>query len=478
MELSISHILLFSLSGVFLVLSGVYRKRPLGLFLLFLGAFCIRLAMGTLTEILNTWDEEYHAVVAKNMAENPLRPALYKYHVLPFSIGNWTGNEIWLHKPPFFLWVMALSIKVLGTSVLAVRLPSFIASSFTAWAIGASGKQLGFAEAGWWGGLLWAINPYAIHLAAGLFPTDHNDVFFAATIALCFWLWTKYENQKSTRLALLIGLAAGLAILTKWLTGLWIFLPWGLRIVRDKNWGEFKTMALALTVTAVIVAPWYLFIFSAYPVEAAFEMAYNSRHLWEAVEGHAEPWYYHFGEVFWHYGILSGFLAVVGIPLAYGKRWEILASIALVFLFFTFAATKMSSFTLMLAAPVSVAIGYSITALMKLKRVPPWAWGGLIVAISIVHLNLPDRIHRHSPFSELRANRMQWSADFAEWNRGGDRSNYIVFNLPAGSERLFLFYTDAIGYSQPIPEGLDSHREIAIWKDGVIIPVEPELTDD
>ena len=50
---------------------------------------------------LHNWDERYHALVAKNMIEHPLRPTLYENPVLPFDSKDWERNHIWLHKQRF-----------------------------------------------------------------------------------------------------------------------------------------------------------------------------------------------------------------------------------------------------------------------------------------------------------------------------------------------------------------------------------------
>ncbi len=38
---------------------------------------------------LHDWDERYHALVAKNMIEQPFKPMLYKNPVLPYDYKDW-----------------------------------------------------------------------------------------------------------------------------------------------------------------------------------------------------------------------------------------------------------------------------------------------------------------------------------------------------------------------------------------------------
>ena len=78
---------------------------------------------------LHTWDERYHALVAKNLIQHPLTPTLYDNPILPYEYKNWTGNHIWVHKQPIPLWGIALSLRIAGINEFAVRLPSIILSS-------------------------------------------------------------------------------------------------------------------------------------------------------------------------------------------------------------------------------------------------------------------------------------------------------------------------------------------------------------
>lgn len=101
-------------------------KRNYYIFFILIVGFFLRLWMITLDPFLQNWDEHFHALVAKNFSQNFLFPVLIKNPVIEYNISEWNANHVWVHKQPFFLWQMALSIKLFGTSVFAVRLPSLI----------------------------------------------------------------------------------------------------------------------------------------------------------------------------------------------------------------------------------------------------------------------------------------------------------------------------------------------------------------
>src|SRR5436309_1713053 len=94
-------------------------------------AFALRCYMATLDPFLHEWDECFHALVARNMMDNPFVPMLHKGQILPYDYHQWVSNTVWLHKQPLFLWQIALSMKLFGVSEFALRLPSIIMGSLT-----------------------------------------------------------------------------------------------------------------------------------------------------------------------------------------------------------------------------------------------------------------------------------------------------------------------------------------------------------
>src|SRR5947209_2593929 len=84
---------------------------------------------------LHTWDERYHALVAKHLLAHPATPTLYDRPLLPYDYRDWRANHVWLHKPPLALWLMAAGLG-LGRAVagaqgaeLAMRLPGLLLST-------------------------------------------------------------------------------------------------------------------------------------------------------------------------------------------------------------------------------------------------------------------------------------------------------------------------------------------------------------
>jgi 4-amino-4-deoxy-L-arabinose transferase-like glycosyltransferase len=123
------------------------ENYPWAILILVLCGFILRVFVAT-DLFLHPWDERFHALVAKNMMNHPFLPTLYENPVLPFDLKDWSANHIWVHKQPFPLWCMALSMKIFGINEIALRIPSLLASTFGIIAIYKVGEYL-FSKKNW-----------------------------------------------------------------------------------------------------------------------------------------------------------------------------------------------------------------------------------------------------------------------------------------------------------------------------------------
>jgi hypothetical protein len=350
---------------------------------------------------LHTWDERYHALVAKHLVEHPLVPTLYDHPVLPYDYRDWRSNHVWLHKPPLALWLMAAGIRLLGPDEIAMRLPSLLLSAVAILLTYVIGSHLGGRRVGLLAAGFQAVNGYLLQLPGGRVAVDHVDnalVFFVELAILGAVLQVRgWRRGTATEPAagpgtaggagwgdgwpafllatLAIGAVCGLAVLTKWLPGLlpiavWLALAW-----RRQPPRRLAAGLLAMTAACAAVAlPWQLYIRAAFPLEARWESAYNLHHLAVPIEGlGGSPLYYlakmprFFGELI--YLPLAWFLVCLvyppwrpsrraatpeGRPTPEGRQalellpvaaWLLLPLVA-----FSFAATKLGGY-MMIAAP-------------------------------------------------------------------------------------------------------------------------------
>ena len=302
----------------------IRRDERAGLALLLLTAFVLRLLMISLDPYVQSWDERFHALVAKNMMDFPFKPMLYREQIMPYKPDDWSAMHIWVHKQPLFMWQMALSMKIFGLSTFALRLPSAIMGTTLVWLTYDIGRKwirndhVAFISA-----FLTAFAYYALELTAGWMSLEHNDIAFLFYMTCCIWAFTKYlHSQFQIKWAILIGIFAGLAILNKWLVGLLIFGGWGLYLILFLPRFEIKKYAhlgLSVLIACIVFMPWQIYIQHAFPVESFYSYEHNRKHITSDL-GHPGNVLFHFKFLSTAYNIwLMPFLIIGLISLFFSK---------------------------------------------------------------------------------------------------------------------------------------------------------------
>lgn len=448
--------------GILLLLASVFLFKEgnvkLSLVVLTIGGFLLRLLMTNTDPFLYDWDEQYHALVARNLTEHPGTPMLYKNPLLPVDIKDWADNHIWLHKPPLFLWLIACSVKIFGATPFAVKLPSVLLSTLMIPAVYDVARRMFNERTGWIAAVLMASHSYFIQLVSGFRNTDHNDLIFAAFVLFSFWAWIRYTDTQRKRDAILTGVLVGCAILVKWLPGMLVYLSWGLWILSRQNRTEKKRwlhFGLAFVATVLLVVPWYIHTFSYFPAEAAYEMNYNMLHFSIAIEGHEGPWYYH---LFALADIMARGGAAIIIPalvfLALKKRSDIrgaviVAAAVFFFLFYTLAATKMPLFMLPIVPVFIIGIAVMIAAVLEKLPAKRWIQIAVTCLACIYFLRVPGIITDHSDLAQHAWYRAELEEDRVRALRlvnlsGGH--DYAVFNYPRNYRAAHMFYTGQTAY--------------------------------
>lgn len=361
------------ISVIILIISIVIfhcNKKNEALFFLFLGSVGLGFFIANLDNFLILWDEQYHALVAKNLLKNPLKPTLYLNPLLDYDYKNWTANHIWLHKQPLFLWQIAISLKIFGINELAVRMPSILLHAIIALFIFRIGKISYNAAVGFYGALFFSVAYYPLELIAGKYSTDHNDIAFLFYFTGSFWAWFEYQNSKKKYWLIIIGIFSGCAVLVKWLAGLLIYLAWTISagVTNYKNWLRLKSflpILFAFGISLLIFIPWQLYIFNQYPLEASYEFHLNSEHYFRTIENHGGDIWFHFKAIknIYASGDAVPFLLLAGLFIFFKKATEkiysaaILSAIIITYGFYSFASTKMISYCLIVSPFGFLAIG-------------------------------------------------------------------------------------------------------------------------
>lgn len=455
-----------------------YKKDNLKLAIacLMLGGFILRWYAAS-DFFLHPWDERYHALVAKNLMENPFIPTLYKNPILSYDPSSWNNNHIWLHKQPLPLWTMSLSMLCFGTNELALRFPSILLSTLTIVLTYIIGSYWYNKKIGYLAGFFFAINGLIIELSAGRVATDHIDIFFLFFITLGIVCMIKFVEKQHYYFLLLTGLSMGAAILTKWMPAL-IILPLAIVLMLDTQKLSVKqiiTYTGCIIIPAIVVfLPWQLYIYKYYPYEASWEAGFNMKHVTDILEGHGGPWYYYLDRIRINYGELI-YLPLIWILWLYSKspfHKKHIFFIVWIFIpifFFSYAKTKMQAYILFTAPAFFIITAaffywlydYSRSSLNK-------RWYQFILALLLV-LPLRYMIERVKPFSSVDRH-PAWVKELQTLTFPNPTKS-VLLNYPNSIEAMF--YTPITAYAY-IPEKtilnqlLNNGYTIYIYDNGAI----------
>jgi 4-amino-4-deoxy-L-arabinose transferase len=430
-------------------------KHRLSLLLLICAGLLLRI-ISTSDSYLHTHDEKYHALVAKNLIEHPLKPTLYENPIHKIDYTDWSCNHVWLHKQPLPLWTMAASIYIFGNNEFAVRFPSIILSCLAIWLIYQISlfffKNDSKRTTAWLAAFLMATNGLILELTGGRVATDHYDIHFMFFILLGIYFSTKYVISEKPIYSLFIGISIGFAVLTKWLPAL-IVIPIYLFIVIDeKKVTKSELFLNLLVITAIATAvflPWQLYIHSQFPAEASYTASYNIKHFTEVLDNQTGPFWYYLARMGTNYGELVYlpliFLIIKSIKnKADFKLHALLIWIIIPIVFFSIAKTKMQAYILFVAPALFLITAWFSTYLTDKAVDGKHKFINFALAILLIVLPIRYSVERMKLFSTENKN-PQWVKELKELNKAKMPENTLLFNHPYPIEAMF--YTDCTAYS-------------------------------
>ncbi len=364
-------ILIFLIS----ILLCSFEKYKVAITTLIIGALILNLGIIQLDPFLNSWDERFHALVAKNLIRDPLRPMLYVNPLLEYDLANWCGNHIWLHKQPLFLWQMSLSIKIFGPNEVAARLPSAIMLCILSGIVFRMGMLMFNERVGFIAALLLVSNNFILEHLSGRQQLEHNDIAFMFYVTLSIWSWLEYEKAGNKLWLIGMGIFSGCAILNKWLPGLLVYSGYGFYHILLKK--DFSKRAIivntlsALVCTLLVALPWQIFTYLKYPTETYIEYSLNSKHLFNVIEGHSGSVFFYItnlGEQFSFLELLLLFGICIGLWKFYKNSFftTCLFIVLIIYIFFSLVASKMPSFVMPVQPLCYVFIALGVDFLFQL----------------------------------------------------------------------------------------------------------------
>ncbi|WP_030526991.1 ArnT family glycosyltransferase [Phycicoccus jejuensis] len=121
------------------------------------------------------------------------------------------ASSITVDKPPASLWVMALSVRLLGLSSFAMLLPQVLMGVGTVWVTHATVRRRFGHGAALLAGVALALTPVAVLM----FRFNNPDALLTLLMALAIWATLRAVEAGSYRWIALAGVFTGLGFLTK-----------------------------------------------------------------------------------------------------------------------------------------------------------------------------------------------------------------------------------------------------------------------
>ncbi len=473
-------------------------KERAALVALFFSSFFLRLYFAYLDPFLHTWDEKFHALVARNMMHEPFKPMLRVMPLVDYDKFSWCCNHIWLHKQPLFLWQMALSMKLFGVSEFSIRYPSVLMGVIMSLLVYSITKTVtGNKVTAFIAALLLCWSNYQLELVSGYLPTDHNDTAFCFYALLSLWAYMRYLKSAKWSDVLLIGLFAGCAVLNKWLTGMLVFAVWGVNILLSikatERRREMIHFIVAALVSVAVFVPWQLYILHAFPEEARYEYAYNARHITEAIEDHKGSILFYIGKLPLYFGgilwvlIPAGmFLLIKQIRNKYSDKKAavaVLSGFSIVFLFFSLVVKTKWPPLLVVVTPLGfVFIAIAMQWLFSLfKAQMAGARVAVLFLLCLLILDLPKVLSAHRPDDKERLDKAYNAAVYKSIKGSIPANISLVLNVDSFEDTDAMFYNDGLNiYSWFLNDHcIDSLANqgvrIAVFKSHSVYTVPPKI---
>lgn len=181
-----------------------------------------------------------------------------------FFFGSFdSSNSITVDKPPAALWVMALSVRLLGLNSFAILLPEVLMGVGTVATVYAAVKRHWGAAAGLIGGAVMALTPVAVLM----FRFNNPDALLTFLMALGAYATIRSIEKGSIRWMVLTGVFIGLGFLTKTLQVMLVVPFFGLAYLLFANTTLRRRITGSLAAVAAMVASagWWVAIVELIP---------------------------------------------------------------------------------------------------------------------------------------------------------------------------------------------------------------------
>ncbi|MCH2045000.1 MAG: glycosyltransferase family 39 protein [Saprospiraceae bacterium] len=447
---------------LFSIICHIQKRDRWALVGLALAAFGVFSFGALLDPFINLWDERFHALVAKSMTENPIKPMLYADPVIDIDYNRWDRYHIWLHKQPLFLWQIALCFKLFGIHEYVLRLPNVLMGMGLILIAYRCAKLLVNREVAFLTSILVLSSSYYISLISGRQILEHNDFSFTFYISASIWAWIEYQISGKKKWVYWIGIFAGGAILCKWLVGLLVYFGWGIYKLQAKQFHPkyYLDMIRALVITLLIALPWQIYGFWRFPEVAKMVYAHNLLHFSTALDGHRGDIWYHLDHIHRLYGRFATLLIVPSFMILYREIkhkklfFPLVSMILVVYIFFSMAKTKMPSFTIVVSVIIFIAFAtlfYRLLEELKNKLAKPKMFSAFLAVFLMVwviwELNLEGLQKQHTTWKSDNHYTYRLSHNRELFKRLELPEQTVIFNVYGRHYVECMFYSPYTAYN-------------------------------
>ncbi len=319
------------------------------------------------------WDEAIYAQVAKNMVVRGEYLDMF-----------WKPNLIWFEKPPLLMWNMSIFMKLLGFTSLAARIPSAVFGFLTVIVTFLLSKKLFGKVAAYFSSLALVTGVHFLYYTRSAM-LDVTTTFF---ITLSIFLYVIAKEKNLLRFWFLAGLAAGLAVMSKGVIGLFPLVIIFVQELFIRIFGgdestrpNFLSKFLMFVSGMVLISfPWHLLMYVRYGQE--FLQNYFIYHVFSraatAIEDKGQPlfWYITVMRVsmrLWFILLLGAFPLFIYKTLKKYEKFSLFTIWAVsVFVVFSVSSSKIIWYIIPLYPAVSIMVGYLAAHTVKFleKRLP------------------------------------------------------------------------------------------------------------
>ena len=441
---------------------------------------------------LHRWDEQFHALVAKQLIADPLTPTLYRRPAVDYDYKDWTRNHVWLHKPPLMLWAMAGSMALFGVDGMTMRLPSMALATVAILLTYLIGSALFDRRVALLGATFHAVNGFVIALVAGRRVADHVDTGLLVCVALAVWLAVR--GRASARTAVAVGVATGLGMLAKSFPALLVLPVIAVVFARDLPWRRAIARTTLAAITALAVAlPWTIYTWWRWPIETQWETVRTVLHVSEVVDaltGGRLVYVQDFPRFFGELTVISialsaiwlvrpAFAAAAADQTAdrHTERVALFLWVLVPYVFFSSVATRMPGFV-MISAPAIFLLHAHVWWTLRARVTARAGASRAALMVLLVLMAVSPVRYLFEPTSVLeRRQRDTASSDRARAlaaRLGGDDA--VIFNMPGAIEAMFYspytVYEDLPGAAQ-VHRIVASGRRVVIYQPDGATPVLP-----